>query len=300
MKIAFKHPFLQPRLKALLEDLQDYWDEDIQQRALEYLQLLKQAEHDPEAHALMLVALEPMPTFSDSLQQNNILLRRIMKLKVSQSLSEEAEAKGNLKYYESAMSEALSTNKPQTLAGIDLSGVAPKKISVAEIEHHEEEAKDVPNASFQTPFQSADLLSFDPAPVQKQPDLLGFDDLALLGSSKPRHKFYVTHADRFSPEQTVQMEEQNPLQIKDEQDQYWKALLPFSTTARTVFKNQTIEAIVEFQAIKYLGRFLLTFPPGVSQMQVSLDSDNNAKTECKGVKEGPNGTTQVLIMAMLI
>lgn len=46
-----------------------------------------------------------------------------------------------MKYYESGMSEALSTNKPQTLAGIDLSGVSgpAKKISAHEVEQHEEE-----------------------------------------------------------------------------------------------------------------------------------------------------------------
>ena len=87
MKMTHKNPSIEPRVIEILEGLLDFWDEDIQQRAVEYLGFLKQAKTDPSVKDLMLVAMEPMPTFSDSLQANNILLRRIMRLKVNHTLN---------------------------------------------------------------------------------------------------------------------------------------------------------------------------------------------------------------------
>ncbi len=87
--------------------------------------MLKISENDPEGSALINEALAKMPNFSDSLQTNSILTRRIMKLKVQKGFSineEEAEknVSHNLKNYETNVSNALSTNNPSALAGINL------------------------------------------------------------------------------------------------------------------------------------------------------------------------------------
>ena len=49
--------------------------------------MLKLSENDPAAQKLVMEALDKMPNFSDSLQTNSILTRRIMKLKVSKGFS---------------------------------------------------------------------------------------------------------------------------------------------------------------------------------------------------------------------
>jgi hypothetical protein len=76
-----------------------------------------------------------------------------MQLKVSNTLditSGETDSKSGqaaLKYYESSMSAALSQNKPESLAGIDLSGINPasavsgNKIQADDLDDGEEEAK---------------------------------------------------------------------------------------------------------------------------------------------------------------
>jgi hypothetical protein len=72
-------------------------------------------EMGEEATQLMIEALDIMPNFSDSLQSNSILNRRIMKLKVEKGFtlnSEDAEKnlKANPKQFETNVSSALSQN----------------------------------------------------------------------------------------------------------------------------------------------------------------------------------------------
>lgn len=63
---------------TLFEVNSEHWDPDIQQRAIEYLTLLKD---DPQVNQVRNYALEPMPTYSSSIQEDNILLRKIYTLK---------------------------------------------------------------------------------------------------------------------------------------------------------------------------------------------------------------------------
>jgi hypothetical protein len=79
-----------------LKQYKDFWDEDIQQRVCEYLAMIEIAESDPSSHDFVNEALDMMPNFSDSLQTNSILTRRIMKLKIEKGFTinkEEAESK---------------------------------------------------------------------------------------------------------------------------------------------------------------------------------------------------------------
>jgi hypothetical protein len=41
MKMAHKNQVLRSKVVTILEELADFWDEDIQQRSMEYLQMLK-------------------------------------------------------------------------------------------------------------------------------------------------------------------------------------------------------------------------------------------------------------------
>ena len=75
--------------------------------------MIEMAETDLNANDFILEALDQMPNFSDSLQTNSILTRRIMKLKIDKGFTinrEEAETKARqeLKGVESTVSSALS------------------------------------------------------------------------------------------------------------------------------------------------------------------------------------------------
>ena len=125
-------PELRHKVIPVLEQYKDHWDEELQQRACEYLKMLERAGEDQAASALVMNALEKMPNFSDDLQSNNVLTRRILMLKVQKGFAiNQEEAEKNMKHdmakYSTTISAALSTNKPSQdagLAGINLDGPA--------------------------------------------------------------------------------------------------------------------------------------------------------------------------------
>lgn len=114
MKMIRNCPQLKDVVVPIFESYKDYWDEDVQQRVCEYLKMLEKGENDPNMQQLYMDALDRMPNFSDSLQTNSILTRRIMKLKVQKGFNinqEESQSlnKG-LQQFETHVSSALSTN----------------------------------------------------------------------------------------------------------------------------------------------------------------------------------------------
>lgn len=124
MKMMRTTPALKSQVLPLLNQYKDFWDEDIQQRVCEYLAMIELAETDMNASEFILEALDQMPNFSDSLQTNSILTRRIMKLKIEKGFTinkEEAEstARKEITAGDSTVSSALSQNQP-SLLGINL------------------------------------------------------------------------------------------------------------------------------------------------------------------------------------
>jgi hypothetical protein len=124
MKMMRTTPALKAQVLPLLNQYKDFWDEDIQQRVCEYLAMIDLAETDMNGNEFILEALDQMPNFSDSLQTNSILTRRIMKLKIEKGFTinkEEAEssARKEITAGDSTVSSALSQNQP-SLLGINL------------------------------------------------------------------------------------------------------------------------------------------------------------------------------------
>lgn len=116
-------PSLKPQILPIFEQYKDYWDEDIQQRVCEYLTMIELSEQNPDSKALVEEALDKMPNFSDNLQTNSILTRRISKLKSEKGFAinqEEVDKNISQANYDSTVSQALSTNNPSALAGINL------------------------------------------------------------------------------------------------------------------------------------------------------------------------------------
>jgi hypothetical protein len=77
--------------------------------------MIELAETDMSANEFIAEVLDQMPNFSDSLQTNSILTRRIMKLKIDKGFTinkEEAEvsARQEMKPIDSSVSSALSQN----------------------------------------------------------------------------------------------------------------------------------------------------------------------------------------------
>lgn len=127
MKMVRNAPDLTGQVYALLLNYREHWDAELQQRACEYIAMLQLSKEDAAMQALCGNALDRMPNFSEELQTNNVLTRRILELKVQKGFAinkEEADKsmRANMKKYTTAVSSALTANKQGSLVGIDLDG----------------------------------------------------------------------------------------------------------------------------------------------------------------------------------
>lgn len=100
MKFSSKYPELRSTILNIFEGYLNHWDEDLQQRSSEYYLFCKAVQTgtacggELDGNSLVKCALEQMPTYSEDLQQNNVLLRRIQKLNIHKGFAiseEEAE-----------------------------------------------------------------------------------------------------------------------------------------------------------------------------------------------------------------
>lgn len=91
--------------------------------------MLESSKTDATIAQMVANSLDRMPNFSEDLQNNNVLTRRILELKVKKGFAinaEEAEKnmKTNMRQYATNVSSALTANQvgDSQLAGLDLDG----------------------------------------------------------------------------------------------------------------------------------------------------------------------------------
>lgn len=90
--------------------------------------MLDHSERDDNVRSLVDNALDGMPNFSEELQTNNVLTRRILQMKVDKGFAmskEEAEKNmiANMNQFKTSLSKNLVSNQPKhgdVLAGINL------------------------------------------------------------------------------------------------------------------------------------------------------------------------------------
>lgn len=81
VKIARRNAEVKVKVVEIVNSLLSYWDEDIQQRAMEYSILLKKSETDDSVKELFDEAFAGMPNYPDRFQTNSVLFRRMFELK---------------------------------------------------------------------------------------------------------------------------------------------------------------------------------------------------------------------------
>jgi len=116
MKMLKLCPGLKNEIRPILAQYKEHWDEDLQQRACEYMYMIDEGDVNPTVKALVDTALDGMPNFSEELQTNNVLTRRILQMKVDKGFAmskEEAEKtmKMNMNSYKTQVSKNLGASE---------------------------------------------------------------------------------------------------------------------------------------------------------------------------------------------
>lgn len=81
VKFAKVDPNLNSKILPIFEKYKTSWDEEIQQRCIEYEQLILLSNTTDEAWELFATAFDDMPTYPEHMQSNNVLMKWITEIK---------------------------------------------------------------------------------------------------------------------------------------------------------------------------------------------------------------------------
>lgn len=209
-----------PRVLPTIISFKTYWDEDIQQRAVEYEQLLARQD-EAEIVDLFNTIFEDLPTYPDQMQTNSVLMRRMGELKNEKGFTvnkqegddNKATEKQHSDSFRSSVSTALSAKKAEDEFGME-------KVSTTEEEGG-----------------GLDLLDFEAG--------VAFD-----------HEFSRVHPGDFAPSQTVNIESETS-KIVNEDNQFWKKMIPGNMKEGTIYEDSGVEVKGKFNFAKYDGKIII-------------------------------------------
>lgn len=287
MKISLQHPECREKANNIFKRHSTNWDEDIQERAVEYLRMLKMVEQDESKKEFIENAFDTLPTFPEHMQNSSILIKRMSEMKKKKGLvvggkdkKDEDISTEKKEEYKSAVSAALSKNKSS-----DASKSKPK---------------------------TADMLFTDDnntasSQQNDEGDMLGLFDMGetFAGSSGGNsHPFAKRHPKDFCSENTVNIDnEATELSLDGVQDSKWKSLIPANTTDGVIYEDDEIKIVMKFKTSKYLVRVLVEYVCNtrsmVSEAQAQLRVPDGMKATISPTKypDGEHPKAMMMIMA---
>ena len=259
------------------------WDEDIQQRAAEYVRMLKAIENDSDSLESLKEAFDVMPTFPESIQNNSVLIKRMAQMKKKKGLSVGADDK------ESQDAAATPTEEYKST----VSSVLSKSKSTASSKS-KQESEDLFSDE---PQRTTSVKEVDPF------DLLGMDMGEPSASSKSSlHPFIKNYSDHFVQKSGSNIAE---FKIENTQDSKWKSLIPLNSTDGPIYEDDEIKVNVKFNISKYLVRVLIeyvsTSSEELSEIQTKLSTPDGMMASITPTKypqsnsENPKSMLMVMI-----
>lgn len=253
VKLAVNFPDLKDEIISVLEINSEHWDPDIQQRAVEYSQLLK--EGGPIDPAYTAYVLAKMPAYSEDIQNNNPLLKRIYALKAGAKTNDPTVLNELKKVAEEELYKSRSYMTQGSVAR-DLNTIGRESVNLGG-----SPSKTKPSAAVTT-------------------DLLGGDD-DLLGSTTESsqdiqsHPYYQYCKDKIAVgENTIPTP--NKLQLPSSNPQDWKSLLITENGVIFQDNNVTVNYKSSFQGS--MGKIAMQFASkgsSISNVVVTLPNTSN-------------------------
>lgn len=253
MKFCLQDSSVRDKAMVIFKKNAVSWDEDIQQRAAEYVRMLKVIETDSDNAESLREAFDVMPTFPESIQNNSVLIKRMSIMKKKKGLSVGASddkdgkdlATGSTEEFKSTVSSVLSKSKTTgsgkfAQSSEDLFGGETSK---------------------PTTSNEGDEL-----------DLLGMDMGGFSASKSGLHPFIQNYSDHFVKNRSGEVDIPE-LKIENSQDAKWKGLIPLNSTDGAIYEDDEIRVNIKFNISSYLVRVLVEY--------VSMDSQELSEIQTK-------------------
>lgn len=284
MKFSLQEELVREKAVQTFKRYATSWDEDIQQRSIEYVRMLKLIDQDERYKTFVESTFDPLPTYPDHMQSTSVLIKRMSEMKKMKGLAIPGSEKDGedivtevKEEYKSAVSSALSKSKS---TGASKAG------------------------------KSSDLLYGEDSKnkqskVNDEMDILGLDFGESDSKSSHEHAIAKQNPSDFSSEQTVNLEDEaNELSLDGPQDSKWKTLIPGSVTDGTIYEDDDIKVNVKFNISKYLTRVLIEYvsmsASELNDIEAKLKIPDGLKASISATKypqnDGDNPKTMLMMM----
>ena len=276
VKLANVFPELKDEIISVLEINSEHWDPDIQQRAVEYLQILKD---DPRVEQIKTYVLQKMPAFSEEIQNNNPLLKRIYALKSSSKTQDPTVLNELKKVAEEELYKSRAYMSSGTISK-EFSSVGKETINLGGMKSSSPEGKAGPTTTIQE-----DLLGGD--------DLLGTSTTSSSAENIQDHPLYQSCKDKIAINENV-IPIPSKLKLPTSNAQEFKALI--STENGVLYQDNYVTVNYKSSFQGSLGKIAIQFVSKGSQLSnvvVSIPNTQNIFFNISPVQYGDNPSVMI-------
>jgi len=259
VKLAVNFPELKDEITSVLEINSEHWDPDIQQRAVEYSQLLK--EGGPIDPAYTAYVLAKMPAYSEDIQNNNPLLKRIYALKAGAKTTDPTVLNELKKVAEEELYKSRSYMTQGSVAR-DLNTIGRESVNLGE-------KSGSPSKSNPSTSVTTDLLGGDD-------DLLGTSTSSSESSQNIQsHPFYQYCKDKIAVGENI-IPIPSKLTLPSSNGQEWKSLV--ITENGVVYQDNNVSVNYKSSFQGSMGKIamqIVSKGASLSNVVVTIPNTNN-------------------------
>ena len=318
MKLITQSPDLKETILPIFEGYTDYWDVEIQQRAFEYMSLCNNEKFDQSKSEI----LEKMPNFSENLQNNNILLRRMHKMTQKKELGSDSGKEEDIlpsTAFQSQISQNLQSSKGISEEEKEVIKRAKEKPATeAQEAPKEAEQKQEPPAPLTT-----NLLDIDEPEEERKSanpggglentgidlgsDLNNFATMS-IGGPVNKHRFYLEHGSKFASEPTISPESAIKIIPHPLNGTEWKKLISTKVKEGIIYQDPSLKVLFNSEIMQFTARFILQFYSNVllndleAQIRFMQTQSQNVNIHVSKFKIPEDYTTepyQIMLQMML-
>eukprot|EP01022_Parablepharisma_sp_SALTPOND_P032971 TRINITY_DN87977_c3_g1_i1.p1 TRINITY_DN87977_c3_g1~~TRINITY_DN87977_c3_g1_i1.p1 ORF type:complete len:1021 (-),score=134.76 TRINITY_DN87977_c3_g1_i1:716-3778(-) len=276
-KMAAKSPSIKEQVVRLLEGCASQWDLDVQQRAIEYLSIMKSEQFE----SLKDEVLDKIPAFPEDFLYNNVILRSLHKLQRIKHKDEEIE---EVKEEDKVQPEA----KPETVTKPQKAEVpAPSTKQLLDI--------DMDLAGKEKPANDlGTIFNVFSAPVAGN----------VFAESEPAiksHPIYSKYRSRFSKELCIDPDKVSEPPMPLSNATYFRKLISGSIKEGIIYEDDLVTIKVKSEYNSFLGRCLVQCASkkgNIESISPECIQQRGFDTQCSKVKYSGN-TGMFMIQIML-
>jgi len=262
------------------------WDLDVQQRAIEYLHLIKSEQFDEKKTDI----LDKIPAFPEGFLYNNVILRSLNQLQ--KKTKTESESLEN-----AAPEETKKENAPPSVITAEPKIQPPEKIeqkpkitTLLDIDSTENK----PSAGLENIFGGAEF---------KAPDNIFGNDIQEQNYAIKKHAIYEKYKSKFSSKLCMDPNKINDLNLPVQNANLLKKLINGTSNEGILYENDEIIIKTKCDFTQFMGRILIQFASKTStfeNLQPEIIAQKEFESQISKIKYADPPTKAAMFMVQIM